>query len=209
MADAAEEQMIKETLEEQEDGAPGELTDTGEPMPVKAKPAKKAKPIAAKGGAFIDANEKKASKAIRMKELEKEERQNRKVEAAKNKRLAAEKARVERELDEGKKRAAESRTKAEEKAKMATKKTAAKGKVRGGKPKAGAHAEYEFGKRLGDDETFVATMARYIKKHGDGASWSTVIKAMRADGHAAGQKRAQRLFSQAQKVASGKVKAKA
>jgi outer membrane biosynthesis protein TonB len=172
-------EAIQKELDEQEAGAPKEASN-GKPKAKAIKPKLKAKAKPAASETTL-ADPKVAAK---------------------------EKKRIERELDAAhKEAAAESKAKAKGGPSMkAKKKTAAtattKSKTRGGKPK-GSHSDYEMGKRLGDDDAFVTTMAKYIKKD-KAASWSTVIKAMRADGHAAGQKRARRLFAQAQKAAGSK-----
>lgn len=181
MSTEISDEAIQKEIEEQEAGAPKEASN--------GKPAAKAKAIKPK----LKAKAKPVATETTL---------------ADPKVAAKEKKRIERELDEAHKQAAaESRKKAKGGSSMKAKKkaaTATKAKTRGGKPK-GSHSDYNLGKRLGDDETFVTTMAKYIKKDA-GASWSTVIKAMRADGHAAGQKRARRLFAQAQKAAGSKAK---
>jgi hypothetical protein len=163
-------EQIAQALEEQESG------------PAPTDKPKKTKPVAAKGGAFIDRNEKKATKPVRMKALEKEAKQEEK--RAKTKRIKEGRKSLEADLEEQKTRYAK------EKDSMATKKRST------GRPK--KTSGRVVGKRV-DDAELAKIVGSYQRKGMTG--WSSILKAMRADGVGAQWRRVQQL------VQGGKAKA--
>jgi len=64
----------------------------------------------------------------------------------------------------------------------------------------GSHQNYDFGKRITDDDEFTVEMARYLWNDPK-LSWSGVLKLMRRDGIGGGTRRAERLPPAAQKLA--------